>query len=139
MTRSLTGHVCVPVANVEDARETARALDEYAIDRVTVAHVVEKSGGAPDKLPLEEAEDRAQEAIEAFQETYPEADYEITYGTDVVEAIVETAGSIGASAIAFHPRGGSRVVQFLAGDKALRLVTDADRPVIALPEDPTDV
>lgn len=140
MTRSLTGHVCVPIAEDDDARATARALAEYDVDRVTVVHVIEKGGGAPDKIPPTEAKERAHDAIEAFREIVPDADSEIAPGTDVVETIIETAREIGASAIAFHPRGGSRVVQFIAGDRALRLVTDADRPVIALPEnsDETD-
>jgi hypothetical protein len=30
------------------------------------------------------------------------------------------------------------VVQFLSGDRTLRLVTEADRPVIALPPEPND-
>lgn len=135
MPESLTEHLVVPVANEEDARETARVLDAYEHDRVTVVHVIEKGGGVPDKLPVEQAEQRAADAFAAFRGIIPEADTEIAYRRDTVGAILDVAADVGASAIAFRPRGASRVVRFISGDTALKLVTDADRPVIALPEE----
>jgi hypothetical protein len=50
-----------------------------------------------------------------------------------VEGVVDAANAVEASAIAFQPREGSRLRQFLSGDRTLRLVTEADRPVISLP------
>lgn len=134
MSTSLVEHLLVPIANDEDARATARALEAYDFDRVTAVHVIEKGGGAPDKMPLEQAEQRAEESFEAFREVLPEASTELTYHQNVVTAILDTAEDVDASAIVFRPRGGSRIVQFLSGDTARKLVTEAERPVIALPE-----
>lgn len=135
MPESITEHFVVPVADEEDARVTAQILQSYEYDRVTVVHVVEKGEGVPDKMPLEQAERRAADAFAAFRKVVPGAEEEITYHRDVVAAIIEVAADAEASSIVFRPWGGSRVVQFLSGDTALRLVTEADRPVIALPDE----
>lgn len=132
-THELLAHILVPVANVEDAEATARALAEYSPDRITVLHVVEKGEGVPDKTPVEQSEQMAEEIFATFSERFPNVEEELTYRRDVVEAIIDVAGDIEASAIAFRPHKTSRIVKFLAGDTSLRLITEADRPVISLP------
>jgi nucleotide-binding universal stress UspA family protein len=127
-------HLLVPVADAEDAKATAQALAPYEPSQITVTHVVEKGEGVPDKTPVEQSESVAAEAFETFQETFPDANEEVTYRRDVITAIIELADELDASAIAFCPRGGNRIIQFLAGDKALRLITEADRPVLTLPK-----
>lgn len=134
MKIDITDHVLVPVATEEDARKTAELLGSYRVGDVTVLHVVEKGEGVPDKTPVEQSEQVAQEAFAAFREVFPDADTEITYRRDVHEAIIDVAEEVDATAIVFRPRGGSRILQFLAGDLSLKLITEADRPVIALSE-----
>lgn len=132
-TADLLRHVLVPVADAEDARLTADAFAGYAPARITVTHVVEKGEGVPDKTPVKQSEEVAAEAFAAFRERFPDAGTALTYRRDVVGAIIELAEEVDASAIVFRPRGGNRLQQFLAGDKTLKLVTNATVPAIVLP------
>lgn len=129
----LLRNIVVPVADEEDATATARALIPHEPTQVTVTYVVEKREGTLDKASVEQHEEIATDAFTVFRETFPNADEEIKYRQDIVAAIIELADEIDASAIVFRPRGGSRIKQFLAGDTALRLVTEPDRPVLSLP------
>ena len=131
--RDLLAHVLLPVANEEDALATAAALEPYRPERVTALHVVEKGGGVPDKTPVEQSEELAEETYAAVRTVFPDAGEHTAYARDVVVAIHDAADEVGASAIAYRSRGGSRIMQFLSGDLSLKLVTGADRPVIALP------
>lgn len=136
--QNLLGHVLLPVAHEEDARATATALEPYQPERVTTLHVVEKGGGVPDKTPVEQSESLAEESYAAVREVFPDADDHTAYSRDIAEAIFEAAEEVGASAIAYRSRGGNRLMQFFSGDLSLKLVTDADRPVIALPSVDSD-
>ncbi|ERG96056.1 universal stress protein [Haloquadratum walsbyi] len=127
--RTMPTHVLLPVANEDDALKTARALEPYKPNHVTTIHVVEKSGGAPDKTSVEQAE----ESCAAIQSVFPDAEDHTVYGQDVAAEISKVADEVGASAIAYRSRGGSRLMQFLSADVSTKLVTKADRPIIALP------
>lgn len=129
----LLDHVLVPVANENDARQTAKALEPFTPAHVTVLHVVEKGGGVPDKKPLEQATELAEASFATFKDSFPAADTHTAYERNVVRAIFHTAEEVDASAIAYMSRGGGRLIQFLSGDRSLKLVTQANRPVIALP------
>lgn len=134
----LLEHVLVPVADADDATATAAALAPYAPGRVTTLHVVEKADGVPDKTPVEQSEQLAEEAFAAVRRVFPDADDHVTYATDVVDAIFDTAAEVDASAVAYRSRGGNRILQFLTGDQSLRLVTEGTVPVVALPRTPDD-
>lgn len=133
----LMSHVLLPVAHPEDATTSATALKPFGPDRVTAVHVVEKAGGAPDKTPVEHSKEVAQESFEAVRRVFPDADEEIRYSADIVEGIIAAARDLDASVIAFHPRGGSRLVQLLAGDMSRKLIQHGGYPVLGLPEPDT--
>lgn len=136
--QDLLAHVLLPVAHEEDARASARALEPYRPKQVTALHVVEKGGGAPDKTPVEQSEELAEESYAAVRSVFPDADDNTAYAREVVGAIFDAAEEMDATAIAFRSRGGNRIMQFLSGDRSLKLVTRADRPVIALPRADSD-
>ncbi|ERG97277.1 MAG: universal stress protein UspA related nucleotide-binding protein [Haloquadratum walsbyi J07HQW2] len=131
----MLAHVLLPVANEDDALKTARALEPYKPNHVTTIHVVEKSSGAPDKTSVEQAEELAEESYAAIRSVFPDAEDYTVYGQDIAAKIFEAADEVCATAIAYRSRGGNRLMQFLAGDISIKLVTKADCPVIALPRE----
>jgi nucleotide-binding universal stress UspA family protein len=132
-TRDLLEHALLPLANKEDAIRTASALEPYQPETVTALHVVEKGEGVPDKTPVEQSEELSDVIYEAVRTVFPNAAQHTAYSRNVVDAIFEAAEEVDASAIAYQTRGGGRLVRFLSGDPSLKLVTESDRPVIALP------
>lgn len=136
--REMLAHVLVPVAHEDDARKTATALAPYDPNQVTVLHVVEKGEGVPDKTPVEQSEEIAAKAYAAVRDVFPDANEHTGYSRDVVAAIFKAAAEVDASAIAYRSRGRSRLIQYLSGDLSLKLVTQCDRPVIALPRADTE-
>ena len=136
----LLTHPLVPVASVDDARETCRAvLPHFAdhVDRVTVATVLERSQGWPDIVPKNLRIEMAEEALETARfileregltvETRLEPSY------DTPMAIHELAAEIGATSIVFTPRNKGRMADFFTGDTAWQLIKKARCPVIVVP------
>ena len=130
----LLEHVLLPVAHEEDALATAQALEPYEPDRVTALHVVEKGEGVPDKTPVEQSKEVAAASFSAVEAVFPDAGAEIGYGRDIVGSIIDTATEVDATAIAYRPRESNRLLRALTGDLSLRLVTEPQIPVIALPD-----
>lgn len=137
-SQEMLAHVLVPVAHEEDALATATALEPYCPEKVTALHVVEKGGGVPDKTPVEQSEELAEESYAAVRTVFPDADDHTAYGRDIAGKIFEAAEEVGASAIAYRSRGGNRLMQFLSGDISLKLVTRSEIPVISLPREDAD-
>ncbi len=136
---ALLDHVLLPVVTEADARATCDALRPHLdrVQRVTALHVIEKGGGTVDKAPLDKRREDAAACLAVVETRLAgevPVDTRTAFGTDVVETIFDEAASVGATVIAVRPRGGSRLVQFIAGDTAIKLVTDPEVPVISLPE-----
>lgn len=131
--RTLLTHVLAPIASEEDGRQTARAIEPYGLERVTMVFVIKKAGGGPDPASPAQATEHAEASFAAFREVLPQAEDHIAYGTDVAETIFEAATELGASAIGFTTHGGSLLMQILAGDTARNLITNNEIPVISFP------
>jgi nucleotide-binding universal stress UspA family protein len=134
---SLLERVVVPVANETDSVATATALSRYLDDvqSVVAVHVIEKGGGVADKAPMEKRQTDAAEILSVVESRLGDAvtvETRVAFGTNVADTIVETALDADATAIAFCPRGGSRLARFLSGDTAARLVTAPTLPVVSL-------
>ncbi|TYL37643.1 universal stress protein [Natronococcus pandeyae] len=131
-------HVLIPVATGEDARATCDALEPYLedVERVTAVHVIEKAGGAMDKAPLGKRQEDAADFLAIVDSELGDrvaVDTRTVYGTDVADALFDAATDTKADAIAIRARGGSRIVQLLAGNTTPKLVTDPLVPVVSLP------
>jgi len=131
----------VPLASESDALATIHALQPHlqaGESVVTLVHVVEKAGGAPDKASVEQREEKAEEifnvALDVLADDDVYVESEIRYHIDVATAIVDAAADADATAIVFTPRGGSKWVKLLTGDVADTLVETSDRPVVTLPD-----
>ena len=144
MSTDLFETVVVPIADPDDARRTARAINPYlsADSVVIVTHVVPKGGGVPDKASVEQREEYAERAYEEFFDEFGSAVDEVTpltlYGRNVAETIADGAIEAGATAIVFVPREASRWAKLLSGDVSERLISGSDVPVVALPGDEED-
>ena len=129
--------VLVPVANEVVAEQTAAVADDHLGDDtdVVVLHVVQDEDAFADATD-EEWTAFAEAAFDAFRAGYGgDVETEIRHGTDIPETIFSTADDVGATAVTFVPRGGSRWRQITSGDVARTLVSDAELPVVALPRD----
>jgi nucleotide-binding universal stress UspA family protein len=136
----LLSDVLVPIANEEVAEQTAVMAREYLRDdsEARVLHVVQDEDAFADASD-EEWEAFAEEAFDAFREGFGrEVTTELRHGTDVTDTIVATAEDVGASAVLFVPRGGSRWRQLMSGDVARELVSESTVPVVALPRPDED-
>lgn len=140
MTLTFDGTVVVPVADPDDGRRTARALAPRTEpgSRAVLVYVVEKAGGAPDKLSVEQSEEYAVDVFAAARGPLEESDgtveTEIRYGTDISETIFGAAEERDADCVVFVPRESNRLAELVTGDVARTLVKEGTVPVVSLPD-----
>ena len=145
MVRTFTETVVLPLASPRDAEATGRAVRPYlegTSDHVLVVHVIEKAGGAPDKVSVEQARTRADEIFATVEAAFADSDVpvetRVVYDTDVARAILTVAEDADATSIVVTPRGAGRWMKMLSGQVMPSLVDDTDRPVIVIPERETE-
>lgn len=145
MNENLFETVLVPIASPDDADSTARSVHRYVPQHaeIIVVHVIEKGEGVPDKASVDQRRRYAEHVYERFLRTFPDGSATIRmqtlYGRNVAATIVDAAIEANATIIAFTPRGGTRLMKLLTGDRAGKLVTNDKIPVIALPNQPERV
>lgn len=131
--------VAVPVASKKDATITCSALRPYlsAGTTVVVIFVIKKAGGGIDPTPVELQKrhanhmfDECYRVLSGFDGTIETT---IAFHTDVVEGILEATRDSDADVIAFTLRGTHRLLKFISGDTAIKLIHRTDRPVLVLP------
>jgi nucleotide-binding universal stress UspA family protein len=114
-------------------RPYLRRADGVAIGVHVVKHKEGAIGAAPIDVRVEDSEHMLGLVRDELGDRVTET--RTVYGSDITTAIFETAADTDASAIMFTLRGGSRWVRLLTGDVTDSLVTNAELPVIVLPDE----
>lgn len=142
MVANLLNRPIVPIVSVDDAVATYENLRPYLLQTEfvpIVVHVIEKSGGAPDKAGVEQRKEHAEQIFEAFRKRAiadgVDIETHLLYGTDVAETIHNAAAEHNASAIVFSSRGGSQWIDLVSGNVRSKLIANHDCPVIVLPKE----
>jgi nucleotide-binding universal stress UspA family protein len=139
MNADLFQTVMVPIADPDDAQETARAIRAYlgSDSEIIVTHVVPKGEGVPDKASVAQREEFAKDAYEKFLNVLAADVDRITpltlYGRDAANTIIEGAREANATAIVFTPRGAGRWVKLITGSVSEALIRNSTIPVLVLP------
>lgn len=139
-TPGLFDRLLLPIADEADAENTCTAIRPHVDARggqLVFVHVVEKTPGYPDKVPLDAARDRADAIFRVVRSRLADAgsrvSTEVRYGPNVVEEIYAAAAAVDATAIVITPRPARRWTRVLTGDVAYRLVTTSRHPVVVFP------
>ena len=140
MPSSLFKRVLLPVASEDDVRATCSVVRPYLqrADGVAIGvHVVKRKEGAVGAAPIDARVEDSERILGLVRDDLGNrvTETRTVYGPDVTTAIFETAADTDASAVVFTPRGSSRWVRLLTGDVAGSLVTNAELPVIVLPDE----
>ncbi len=137
MVDNILDRIVVPVSGEDDAVKTAKAVAPYFNGSEIIAvYVIEKAGGAPNKAPMDAAEEHGRKALDAFEEELAEHSdkikKEILFGSEVADTVLKEAEDRGATVV-FVAREGGRFIRLLTGDNAISFVTKNRIPVVSLP------
>lgn len=142
MSQDLFETVMVPIADPDDARQTARAIREYldTDSELIITHVVPKGEGVPDKASVEQRQEFAEEAYEKFVDELGKNTKLVTpvtlYGRDVAETIIDGATDAEATIIAFTPRDVSGWTKLIGKSITDKIVEQTEIPILVLPSHP---
>lgn len=138
MDDALFERILVPLADPEDAAQTARSLRPHleAGTSLVITHVVEGQG--PD-VEIARGRDRfAEETYETFIGVLDREDVQLEwvtlYGREVAETVIDGSSAVEATLIAFVPRGLTRWARTVSGDPASRMIQHAHVPVMVFPD-----
>jgi len=101
-------------------------------------HIIKEAGGALDKAPIEQCEQRAAEVFSVTTEGFDDSDVvlgtDLRYGTDIASSVVGAAHDRSAGATVFTPRGRNRWRKLVTGDVTHDLVRSSDVPILIPPD-----
>ena len=130
----LMNDIVVPVSNESDTEKTIKELQYFDPEHITAVFVIEETDGYPNKTPTTVLKDIAEDSMEMFEESFPNADFRLVQSYDVIESIIDTADDVGATSIVYRPRQRSFLSQILSSSQSEELITKSSYPVVALPE-----
>ena len=138
MDDALFERILVPLADPDDAENTARSLRPHIEDGTSliITHVAERGG--PDAEIVRGRDRFAEETYETFISVFDRRDVQLEWitlqGREVAETVIDGTAAVDATLIAFVPRGLDRWARIVAGDPASKLVHNADVPVMVFPD-----
>jgi len=137
MENDLFDRILVPIADPDDAEETARALRPHLDPNTTliVTHVIQ--GEAVETSVREGRDQFAGATYETFSDILYRYDLQFEWvtleGREVAEAIIDGVEMTEATLVAFTPRDIDTWSRTIAGDPGGRLIRKSSVPVMVFP------
>lgn len=137
METDLFERILVPIADPDDAEETARALRPH-LDPNTTLIVTHVTRGETTETSIKTGRDQfAGATYETFSAILYRDDLQFEWVTlearEVAEALVDAIEMTGATLVAFTPRDIDAWSRTIAGDPGGQLIREADVPVMVFP------
>ncbi|MES3161156.1 MAG: universal stress protein [Halorubrum sp.] len=137
MQDELFERVLVPIAGLEDAEETARAVRPH-LDPGTTVIVTHVTQGETADTAIKTGRDQfAGATYERFSDILHRDDLRFEWVTlearEVAEGLVDAVNITGATLVAFTPREIDTWRRTISGDPGGQLIREADVPVMVFP------